>query len=174
MFNTIIIIVLAVLAVAGLGVSAWLILRSKFDGTKIDSARERAENIVTQAEGEQRKLLLAAQEEVLRLRTEGENEVKEQPGSASVVQSISVDRYGIGYSGIGYKTAGIRALPIAEKGTSVVKPTARNVFSGDYPIPRFLYVYVNKTLNALLKKVAHTLEWDLRICFNNCIEQWDQ
>ena len=73
------------------------------------------------------------------------NEVKEQPGSASVVQSISVDRYGIGYSGIGYKTAGIRALPIAEKGTSVVKPTARNVFSGDYPIPRFLYVYVNKT-----------------------------
>ena len=78
MANIIINIVLAVLAVAGLGVSAWLILRSKFDGTKLDSARERAEPIVTQAEEEQRKLLLAAQEEVLRLRTEGENDVKEQ------------------------------------------------------------------------------------------------
>ncbi|MCS5657705.1 MAG: Rnase Y domain-containing protein, partial [Dehalococcoidia bacterium] len=78
MANIIINIVLAVLAVAGLGVSAWLILRSKFDGTKVDSARERAETIVTQAEEEQRKLLLAAQEEVLRLRTEGENDVKEQ------------------------------------------------------------------------------------------------
>ena len=78
MLTTTVIIVLAVLAVAGLGVSAWLILRSRFDGTKVDNARDRAETIVTQAEEEQRKLLLAAQEEVLKLRTEGENEVKEQ------------------------------------------------------------------------------------------------
>jgi len=76
--TTTVIIVLAVLAVAGFGVSAWLTLRSKFDGTKVDNARERAETIVTQAEEEQRKLLLAAQEDVLKLRTEGENEVKEQ------------------------------------------------------------------------------------------------
>ena len=78
MLTTTVIIVLAVLAVAGFGVSAWLTLRSKFDGTKVDNARERAETIVTQAEEEQRKLLLAAQEEVLKLRTEGESEVKEQ------------------------------------------------------------------------------------------------
>lgn len=73
------------------------------------------------------------------------DEVKEQPGSASVVQSVSVDRYGIGYSGIGYKTAGVKALPIAEKGNNFVEPTAQNAFSGEYPIARFLYVYVNKT-----------------------------
>ena len=78
MLTTTVIIVLAVLAVAGFGVSAWLTLRSKFDGTKVDNARERAETIVTKAEEEQRKLLLAAQEDVLKLRTEGENEVKEQ------------------------------------------------------------------------------------------------
>jgi len=53
--TTTVIIVLAVLAVAGFGVSAWLTLRSKFDGTKVDNARERAETIVTQAEEEQRK-----------------------------------------------------------------------------------------------------------------------
>jgi len=72
------------------------------------------------------------------------DEVKEQPGSASVVQSVSVDRFAMGYSGIGYKTAGVRALPLAEKGSRYVEPTAANALAGDYPLARFLYVYVNK------------------------------
>src|SRR5467141_3851672 len=41
--------------------------------------------------------------------------VKEQPGSASVVQGVTVDRYAVGYSGIGYATAGVRAAPLTEK-----------------------------------------------------------
>src|SRR5438093_227180 len=73
------------------------------------------------------------------------DEVKEQPGSASVVQGITVDRYGIGYSGIGYATAGVRAVPLAEKdGGKCVEATADNGYSGSYPLARFLYVYVNK------------------------------
>jgi phosphate transport system substrate-binding protein len=72
------------------------------------------------------------------------DEVKEQPGSASVVQSVSVDRYSMGYSGIGYTTAGVRALPLAEKGSKYVEPTAENALSGNYPLARFLYVYINK------------------------------
>lgn len=72
------------------------------------------------------------------------DETKEQPGSASVVQSVSVDRFGVGYSGIGYKTPGVRALPLAEKGTGYVAPTAANALTGEYPLARFLYVYVNK------------------------------
>src|SRR2546429_1214 len=73
------------------------------------------------------------------------DEVKEQPGSASVVQGITVDRYGIGYSGIGYATAGVRAVPLAEKkGGQCVHATADNAYSGSYPLARFLYVYVNK------------------------------
>src|SRR5213596_124210 len=73
------------------------------------------------------------------------DEVKEQPGSASVVQGITVDRYGIGYSGIGYATAGVRAVPLAEKdGGKCVEATADNAYSGSYPLARFLYVYVNK------------------------------
>jgi phosphate transport system substrate-binding protein len=73
------------------------------------------------------------------------DEVKEQPGSASVVQGVTVDRYGIGYSGIGYATAGVRAVPIAEKeGAACVDGSAENAYAGTYPLARFLYVYINK------------------------------
>jgi phosphate transport system substrate-binding protein len=71
--------------------------------------------------------------------------VKEQPGSASVVQGVTVDRHGIGYSGIGYATAGVRAVPLSEKqGGACVEATADNSYSGAYPMSRFLYVYINK------------------------------
>jgi phosphate transport system substrate-binding protein len=71
--------------------------------------------------------------------------VKEQPGSASVVQGITVDRHAIGYSGIGYATAGVRAVPLAEKdGGRCVEASADNAYAGTYPLARFLYVYVNK------------------------------
>jgi len=71
--------------------------------------------------------------------------VKEQPGSASVVQGVTVDRFAIGYSGIGYATAGVRGVPLAEKdGGKCVEATADNAYNGSYPLARFLYVYVNK------------------------------
>jgi phosphate transport system substrate-binding protein len=74
--------------------------------------------------------------------------VKEQPGSASVVQGVSEDKFAIGYSGIGYKTSGVRAVPIAAKpGGPFVDDSAENVLSGKYPLSRFLYVYVNKAPN---------------------------
>jgi phosphate transport system substrate-binding protein len=73
------------------------------------------------------------------------DEVKEQPGSASVVQGVTVDRLAIGYSGIGYATAGVRAVPLAEQdGGKCVEATAENAYAGTYPLARFLYVYVNK------------------------------
>ncbi|MBW2204194.1 MAG: phosphate ABC transporter substrate-binding protein [Deltaproteobacteria bacterium] len=72
------------------------------------------------------------------------NTVKEQPGSASVVQGITEDRYGIGYSGIGYKTSGVRAVPLVKKGNSYKEAVIENVLDGSYPLARFLYVYVNK------------------------------
>src|SRR4026207_1346307 len=76
------------------------------------------------------------------------DEVKEQPGSASVVQSVSEDQAGIGYSGIGYLTSGVGALPLAEKeGASFVAPTQTNAMNGSYPLWRNLLVYVNKSPN---------------------------
>ena len=74
------------------------------------------------------------------------DQVKEQPGSASVVQGVTEDLAGIGYSGIGYKTSGVRAIPLAAKqGKPFVQPTFANAAKGAYPLARFLYVYVNKS-----------------------------
>ncbi|MDR4506336.1 MAG: phosphate ABC transporter substrate-binding protein [Candidatus Scalindua sp.] len=71
--------------------------------------------------------------------------VKEQPGSASVVQGITEDRFGIGYSGIGYITSGVRAVPLAKKkGDDYKAAEIKNVLNGSYPLARFLYIYINK------------------------------
>jgi phosphate transport system substrate-binding protein len=74
--------------------------------------------------------------------------VKEQPGSASVVQGVTEDRFGIGYSGIGYITSGVRAVPLAAKeGGEFYTATLDNVVQGKYPLARFLYLYINKAPN---------------------------
>jgi len=74
--------------------------------------------------------------------------VNEQPGSASVVQSVSTSLNAIGYSGIGYKTSGVRTVPLTKKpGKPYIAATADNAASGKYPLSRFLYVYVNKAPN---------------------------
>jgi phosphate transport system substrate-binding protein len=88
--------------------------------------------------------------------------VKEQPGSASVVQGVTVDRFAIGYSGIGYATAGVRAVPLSEKdGGKCVEANADNSYSGAYPLARFLYVYVNrqpgKPLDPLTRELARVM-----------------
>lgn len=71
--------------------------------------------------------------------------VKEQPGSASVVQGVTEDSQGIGYSGIGYKTSGVKALSLAKDASSAYASTdPSEVYAGKYPLARFLYVYVNK------------------------------
>lgn len=74
--------------------------------------------------------------------------VAEQPGSASVVQSVTGQINAIGYSGIGYKTSGVRAVPLANKeGQPFVEADAKHAIDGTYPLARVLYVYVNKKPN---------------------------
>lgn len=68
--------------------------------------------------------------------------VKEQPGSSAVVQGVASDLGGMGYSGIGYKTSGVKALKINGK-----EPDLENCLSGRYPLGRFLYIYLNKKPN---------------------------
>ena len=70
--------------------------------------------------------------------------VNEQPGSASVVQAVASSLNGIGYSGIGYVTSGVKALALSKNGSAPVAATPENALSGDYPLSRYLYVYVNK------------------------------
>lgn len=72
------------------------------------------------------------------------NDVREQPGSSSVVQGVASELGGIGYSGIGYMTADVRAVPLAlEDGAEHFGAVAANAYTGNYPLARYLYVYVN-------------------------------
>jgi len=76
------------------------------------------------------------------------NNVNEQPGSASVVQSVGSSINGIGYSGIGYKTSGVKLVPLSKKaGEPFIEATEANAVSGKFPLARFLYIYVNKAPN---------------------------
>jgi phosphate transport system substrate-binding protein len=73
------------------------------------------------------------------------NSVKEQPGSASVVQGVAEDVYAIGYSGIGYMTSGVRAVPLSEKdGGQTFEANLENVTTEKYPLGRYLNLYVNR------------------------------
>lgn len=81
------------------------------------------------------------------------NRVNEQPGSASVVQSVASTISGIGYSGVGYRVAGVRLVPIAKEGTNYIQPTRKNIVTGVYPLSRYLYVYVNKHPNRPLSPI---------------------
>ena len=70
--------------------------------------------------------------------------VKEQPGSSSVVQAIASDKFAIGYSGIGYMTADVRAVPLAAKpGSKAVPVEPEFAYTGEFPLARFLYISVN-------------------------------
>ncbi|MDD1609579.1 MAG: phosphate ABC transporter substrate-binding protein PstS family protein [Methylococcaceae bacterium] len=77
--------------------------------------------------------------------------VNEQPGSASVVQSVTSSVNGVGYSGMGYTTSGVKMVALAKKaGDPFIEATPENALSGKYPLTRYLYVYVNKKPNTPL------------------------
>ena len=81
--------------------------------------------------------------------------VKEQAGSSAVVQGVASDLSAVGYSGIGYKTSGVKALALAVKdGGSFVEPSYENCLNGTYPLARYLYVYVNKSPNKDMDKLT--------------------
>ncbi len=69
--------------------------------------------------------------------------VKEQPGSASVVQGVTADRFGIGYSGIGYRTSGVKMLALADAGAPV-EGSYQSSLDGTYPLARYLNLYIVK------------------------------
>lgn len=74
--------------------------------------------------------------------------INEQPGSSSVVQGVTESINGIGYSGIGYRTSGVRVIPLSvEHGGPAFEASAENAASGDYPLARYLYIYINKHPN---------------------------
>lgn len=69
--------------------------------------------------------------------------VKEQPGSSAVVQGVATDKFAMGYSGVGYATADVKMLKVSLDGAEAFGPEAEYANSGEYPLARFLYVYIN-------------------------------
>lgn len=73
--------------------------------------------------------------------------VKEQPGSSSVVQGVGADKFAIGYSGVGYATSGVRVVPLSDErknGGAVFAADYENALSGKYPLSRYLFIYFNR------------------------------
>jgi phosphate transport system substrate-binding protein len=68
--------------------------------------------------------------------------VAQQPSSSSVVDSVAGDKYGIGYSGIGYKTPDVKAISL-DAGAGSVKPLPENAYDDKYPLSRELWLSVN-------------------------------
>jgi phosphate transport system substrate-binding protein len=91
-------------------------------------------------------------QEVLRGR-DFKGEVKEQPGSAEVVKMVAADKYAIGYSGIGYLTDGVRAVPLATRPGECYDTSPASTYSGKYPLARYLYLYLNKAPGKALDPV---------------------
>lgn len=91
--------------------------------------------------------------EVALLNGDFKSNVKEQPGSSAVVQGIAADKFAMGYSGIGYRTADVKPLAISGRDGTCFEPTKQNAYSGKYPITRFLYVYINKNPSTQLDPV---------------------
>lgn len=75
-------------------------------------------------------------------------EVRQEPGSEAVVSEVAKDKFAIGYSGLGYKTDGVRALSVsAFVGGACSDTSATSAYSGSYPMARYLYVRLNKKPN---------------------------
>ena len=82
-------------------------------------------------------------DEVLR-HGEFKDQLKEQPGSAEVVKMVAADKYAIGYSAIGYLTDGVRTVPLAATpGDKCYDTSPTSTYSGNYPLSRYLYIYLN-------------------------------
>lgn len=70
--------------------------------------------------------------------------VNEQPSSGSVLESVNKSLNSIGYSGLGHINFGVKPLALAKKkGGRYILPSRKTVLAGDYPLARFLYIYIN-------------------------------
>jgi len=84
--------------------------------------------------------------------------VQSMPGTAAVVNAVAKDKNGIGYGGAAYGK-GIREVKVKKDATSpAYAPTVENIKSGDYPISRYLYMYVRNRPTGALKNY---IDWTL-------------
>jgi phosphate transport system substrate-binding protein len=82
------------------------------------------------------------------------------PGTAAVVNAVARDKNGIGYGGAAYGK-GIRELKVKKDSSSpAYAPTLASIRSGDYPVSRFLYLYVRNRPTGVMKEYIDWLLGD--------------
>jgi len=80
------------------------------------------------------------------------------PGTAAVVNAVKKDIYGIGYGGAAY-AEGISICKVKKDDNSpAFAPTAETIKTGEYPITRYLYMYLRNRPTGETKKY---IDWIL-------------
>lgn len=77
-------------------------------------------------------------------------------GSKEVVELVAHTPCAIGYSGMGYATAGVKMLALSKGGGPPVPPTAKATLDRSYPIARPLYMY---TIGQPQGETKRYLDW---------------
>ena len=77
------------------------------------------------------------------------------PATSAIIQSVSSDKWAIGYVGLGYATAAADKVKIvaikADENSPAIMPSEKSVKSGEYPIARPLHLYLNGEPKGTLK-----------------------
>ena len=80
------------------------------------------------------------------------------PGTAAVVNAVKKDKYGIGYGGAAYAAGVKHCLVKKDDKTPGIEPTAENIAKNQYPITRYLYLYMRNKPTGETKKY---IDWIL-------------
>lgn len=73
------------------------------------------------------------------------------PGTAAVVNAVAKDKYGIGYGGAAY-AKGVKEVKVKKDASSpAYAPTEENIRAGNYPISRYLFMYVKNRPGGAMK-----------------------
>ncbi|WP_413723622.1 PstS family phosphate ABC transporter substrate-binding protein [Sodalis sp. RH16] len=80
--------------------------------------------------------------------------VNELPGSVSVAQAVAGSVNAIGYAGMGFHASGVKILALTDGQGKTVQPDDATLLNGEYPLVRYLYIYVNKAPDRPLEPIT--------------------
>lgn len=71
------------------------------------------------------------------------NDISEHPGSSAVVAAVGESANAMGYAGFNHLTPAVHPLSLYNDNGVAIPPDEAAIQSGDYPLSRYLYLYVN-------------------------------
>jgi phosphate transport system substrate-binding protein len=83
--------------------------------------------------------------------------VQTMRGTAAVLRVVARDRNRIGYGRAAYGTGAKHLNRMAEDASPTIEPTEENIVGHQYPLWRFLYIYVNPALGK--GEITAYLKW---------------